>query len=91
MMSSSSPIDLSLCYWNANGLLRRNVELRIFIEKHSPDIFLIKETHLRPSPTFNIANSPAIEMIESPADRRWNSDFSKKFSQALLSPHTLHD
>ncbi|GFV83592.1 probable RNA-directed DNA polymerase from transposon X-element [Trichonephila clavipes] len=42
--------------WNANGLLRRNAELRIFIEKHSPDIFLIQETHLRPSHTFNIAN-----------------------------------
>ncbi|GFV57873.1 probable RNA-directed DNA polymerase from transposon X-element [Trichonephila clavipes] len=55
-MYSSSPIGLSLCSWNANGLLRRNAELRIFIEKHSPDIFLIQETHLRPSHTFNIAN-----------------------------------
>ncbi|GFX02804.1 putative RNA-directed DNA polymerase from transposon X-element [Trichonephila clavipes] len=55
-MNSSSPIGLSLCSWNANGLLRRNAELRIFIEKHSPDIFLIQETHLRPSHNFNIAN-----------------------------------
>ncbi|GFX91422.1 probable RNA-directed DNA polymerase from transposon X-element [Trichonephila clavipes] len=55
-MYSSSPIGLSLCSWNANGLLRRNAELRIFIEKHSPDIFLIQETHLRPSHNFNIAN-----------------------------------
>ncbi|GFT44166.1 putative RNA-directed DNA polymerase from transposon X-element [Trichonephila clavipes] len=51
-----SPIGLNLCSWNANGLLRRRVELRIFIEKHSPDIFLIQETHLRPSHTFTIAN-----------------------------------
>ncbi|GFW65495.1 probable RNA-directed DNA polymerase from transposon X-element [Trichonephila clavipes] len=38
------------------GLLRKIAELRIFIEKHSPDIFLIQETHLRPSHNFNIAN-----------------------------------
>ncbi|GFX13814.1 probable RNA-directed DNA polymerase from transposon X-element [Trichonephila clavipes] len=56
IMYNSSPMGLSLCSWNANGLLRRNAELRIFIEKHSPDIFLIQETHLRPSHTFNIAN-----------------------------------
>ncbi|GFX83855.1 putative RNA-directed DNA polymerase from transposon X-element [Trichonephila clavipes] len=55
-MCSSSPIGLSLCSWNANGLLRRNAELRILIEKHSPDIFLIQETHLRPSHSCNIAN-----------------------------------
>ncbi|GFX26794.1 probable RNA-directed DNA polymerase from transposon X-element [Trichonephila clavipes] len=55
-MYSSSPIDLSLCSWNANGLLRKYAELRIFIEKHSPDILLIQETHLRPSDNLNIAN-----------------------------------
>ncbi|GFW47783.1 putative RNA-directed DNA polymerase from transposon X-element [Trichonephila clavipes] len=55
-MYSSSPIGLSLCSWNAKRLLRRNAELRIFIEKHSPDILLIQETHLRPSHNFNIAN-----------------------------------
>ncbi|GFW41201.1 putative RNA-directed DNA polymerase from transposon X-element [Trichonephila clavipes] len=55
-MSRSLPIGLSLCSWNANGLLKRRIELRIFIEKHSPDIILIQETHLRPSHSFNIAN-----------------------------------
>ncbi|GFS78361.1 probable RNA-directed DNA polymerase from transposon X-element [Trichonephila clavipes] len=55
-MYSSSPIGLSLCSWNANGLLRKIAELRIFIEKHSPDIVLIQVTHLRPSHNFNIAN-----------------------------------
>ncbi|GFX64134.1 hypothetical protein TNCV_2090321 [Trichonephila clavipes] len=55
-MSRSSPIGLSLCSWNANGLLKRRIEFRIFIEKHSPDIILIQETHLRPSHSFNIAN-----------------------------------
>ncbi|GFX18800.1 hypothetical protein TNCV_4143211 [Trichonephila clavipes] len=55
-MSRSSPISLSLCSWNANELLKRRIELRIFIEKHSPDIILIQETHLRPSHSFNIAN-----------------------------------
>ncbi|GFX60538.1 hypothetical protein TNCV_276141 [Trichonephila clavipes] len=37
-------------------LTKKIAELRIFIEKHSPDIFLIQETHLRPSHNFNIAN-----------------------------------
>ncbi|GFS82414.1 probable RNA-directed DNA polymerase from transposon X-element [Trichonephila clavipes] len=55
-MSRSSPIGLSLCSWNANGLLKRRIELRIFIEKHCPDIILIQETHLRLSHSFNIAN-----------------------------------
>ncbi|GFW56181.1 nucleic-acid-binding protein from transposon X-element [Trichonephila clavipes] len=55
-IACSSPIGLSLCSWNANGLLRKYAELRIFIEKHSPDILLIQETHLRPSHNFNIAN-----------------------------------
>ncbi|GFT94511.1 nucleic-acid-binding protein from transposon X-element [Trichonephila clavipes] len=55
-MYSSSPIGLSLCSWNASGLLRKYAQLRIFIEKHSPDIILIQETHLRPSHNLNIAN-----------------------------------
>ncbi|GFV58273.1 putative RNA-directed DNA polymerase from transposon X-element [Trichonephila clavipes] len=51
-----SPIGLSLCSWNANGLLGKITELKIFIEKHSPDLILIQETHLRPSHNINIAN-----------------------------------
>ncbi|GFW98629.1 hypothetical protein TNCV_2758081 [Trichonephila clavipes] len=38
------PIGLSLCSWNANGLLRRRAEMLIFIEEHSSDLFLFEET-----------------------------------------------
>ncbi|GFW38246.1 probable RNA-directed DNA polymerase from transposon BS [Trichonephila clavipes] len=55
-MISKSPIGLSLCSWNANGLLGKLAELKIFIEKYSPDLLLIQETHLRPSHNINIAN-----------------------------------
>ncbi|GFW56140.1 probable RNA-directed DNA polymerase from transposon X-element [Trichonephila clavipes] len=55
-MINKSPIGLSLCSWNANGLLGKITELKIFIEKHSPDLILIQETHLRPSHNINIAN-----------------------------------
>ncbi|GFX84177.1 putative RNA-directed DNA polymerase from transposon X-element [Trichonephila clavipes] len=70
-----SPIGLNLCSWNANGLLRRRVELRIFIEKHSPDIFLIQETHLRSSHTFTIANYTCYrnDRITNANGRRRNS------------------
>ncbi|GFX36391.1 probable RNA-directed DNA polymerase from transposon X-element [Trichonephila clavipes] len=56
LMISKSPIGLSLCSWNANGLLGKITELKIFTEKHSPDLILIQETHLRPSHNINIAN-----------------------------------
>ncbi|GFU76158.1 hypothetical protein TNCV_3036901 [Trichonephila clavipes] len=61
-----SPIGLNLCSWNANGLLRRRVELRIFIEKRTLPIFsLIQETHLRPSHTFAWQITLATEMMGS--------------------------
>ncbi|GFT51380.1 probable RNA-directed DNA polymerase from transposon X-element [Trichonephila clavipes] len=50
------PIGLSLCSWNANGILSKITELKNFIEQHSPDLILIQETHLRPSHNINIAN-----------------------------------
>ncbi|GFW30711.1 probable RNA-directed DNA polymerase from transposon X-element [Trichonephila clavipes] len=55
-MISKSPIGLSLCSWNPNGILSKITELKIFIEQHSPDLILIQETHLRPSHNINIAN-----------------------------------
>ncbi|GFW55108.1 probable RNA-directed DNA polymerase from transposon X-element [Trichonephila clavipes] len=47
---------LSLCSWNANGIKNKLFELKIFVEKHCPDIILIQETHLRPSQHINICN-----------------------------------
>ncbi|GFV55057.1 uncharacterized protein TNCV_3377311 [Trichonephila clavipes] len=40
----------------ADGVRSRIVEMRDFIDKHSPDLFLIQETHLRPEYSFNIPN-----------------------------------
>ncbi|GFT16615.1 RNA-directed DNA polymerase from mobile element jockey [Trichonephila clavipes] len=47
---------LSLCSWNANGLLSKISEFRLFVEKYDPDILLIQETRLRPTLTININN-----------------------------------
>ncbi|GFX89673.1 probable RNA-directed DNA polymerase from transposon X-element [Trichonephila clavipes] len=47
---------LSLCSWNANGLLSKISEFRLFVEKYDPDILLIQETRLRPTLNININN-----------------------------------
>ncbi|GFW28579.1 probable RNA-directed DNA polymerase from transposon X-element [Trichonephila clavipes] len=47
---------LRITSWNANGVKSRIVELRDFIDKHSPDIVLIQETHLGPGDTLHIPN-----------------------------------
>ncbi|GFV19637.1 probable RNA-directed DNA polymerase from transposon X-element [Trichonephila clavipes] len=47
---------LPIFSWNANRVGSRIVEIRDFIDKHSPDIFLIQETHLRPEHSFKIPN-----------------------------------
>ncbi|GFW61862.1 RNA-directed DNA polymerase from mobile element jockey [Trichonephila clavipes] len=82
-MNSSSPIGLSLCSWNANGLLRKYAELRIFIEKHSPDILLIQETHLRPSHNFNIANYTCHRN-----DRISEGARTAEFTDAVIETHS---
>ncbi|GFS68235.1 putative RNA-directed DNA polymerase from transposon X-element [Trichonephila clavipes] len=53
---SNSLFGLSIFSWNADGVRSRIVEMRDFIDKHSPDLFLIQETHLRPEYSFNIPN-----------------------------------
>ncbi|GFV40267.1 RNA-directed DNA polymerase from mobile element jockey [Trichonephila clavipes] len=55
-MISHKSIGLKLCSWNANGILNKISEFKIFIEKHSPDLALIQETHLRPHHNINIPN-----------------------------------
>ncbi|GFV94215.1 probable RNA-directed DNA polymerase from transposon X-element [Trichonephila clavipes] len=47
---------LSLCSWNANGLLSKIFEFNLFVEKYDPDILLLQETHLRPTHNTNIKN-----------------------------------
>ncbi|GFT98000.1 RNA-directed DNA polymerase from mobile element jockey [Trichonephila clavipes] len=45
-----------LASWNANGIKSRIVEVRDFIDKHHPDVFLIQESHLGPGDTIHIPN-----------------------------------
>ncbi|GFX55702.1 hypothetical protein TNCV_3427731 [Trichonephila clavipes] len=87
-MYSSSPIGLSMCSWNANGLLRRNAELRIFIEKHSPDILLIQETHLRPSHNFNIANYTCHRNDRITDGSRTAEHKISEFTEAVIETHS---
>ncbi|GFV05263.1 RNA-directed DNA polymerase from mobile element jockey [Trichonephila clavipes] len=54
-MISHKTIGLKLCSWNANGILNKISEFKIFVEKYSPDL-LIQETHLRPHHNINIPN-----------------------------------
>ncbi|GFT50874.1 putative RNA-directed DNA polymerase from transposon BS [Trichonephila clavipes] len=45
-----------LASWNANGIKSRIVEVRDFIDKHHPDVFLIQESHLGPGDNIHIPN-----------------------------------
>ncbi|GFW46069.1 probable RNA-directed DNA polymerase from transposon X-element [Trichonephila clavipes] len=78
-MISKSPIGLSLCSWNANGILSKLTELKVFIEQHSPDLILIQETHLRPSHNINIANYTCYRN-----DRPTSSDNNRAFGGTLI-------
>ncbi|GFV45676.1 probable RNA-directed DNA polymerase from transposon X-element [Trichonephila clavipes] len=49
-------IGLSLCSWNANGILAKINEFKLFVEKYSPDLILVQETKLRPIHNIRIAN-----------------------------------
>ncbi|GFT57085.1 probable RNA-directed DNA polymerase from transposon X-element [Trichonephila clavipes] len=42
--------------WNANGIKSRIVEVRDFIDKHHPDVFLIQESHLGPGDSIHFPN-----------------------------------
>ncbi|GFY77105.1 putative RNA-directed DNA polymerase from transposon X-element [Trichonephila inaurata madagascariensis] len=53
---SNSLFGLTIFSWNADGVRSRIVEIRDFIDKHSPDLMLIQETHQRPEYSFNIPN-----------------------------------
>ncbi|GFX62035.1 hypothetical protein TNCV_1358951 [Trichonephila clavipes] len=62
-MISLKTIGLKLCSWNANGILNKISEFKIFVKKYSPDLLLIQETHLRPHHTINIQTTTATETI----------------------------
>ncbi|GFW08266.1 putative RNA-directed DNA polymerase from transposon X-element [Trichonephila clavipes] len=56
MMIRHNLIGLNLCSWNANGILNKNMEFKIFVEKYCPDLILMQETHLRSKHNINIPN-----------------------------------
>lgn len=47
---------LKLAYWNATSVINKKVEIRAFLESHKIDVFLLQETFLKPTHTFNIPN-----------------------------------
>ncbi|GFQ98496.1 hypothetical protein TNCT_263661 [Trichonephila clavata] len=47
---------LRIASWNANGVSSHKIELQDLINKHSLDIILIQERHLRPGVNFKIPN-----------------------------------
>ncbi|GFW24624.1 probable RNA-directed DNA polymerase from transposon X-element [Trichonephila clavipes] len=51
-----SRFGLRIAAWNANGVRSRILEVRDFINKHSLDILLIQETHLRPGVSIRVPN-----------------------------------
>ncbi|GFW38917.1 probable RNA-directed DNA polymerase from transposon X-element [Trichonephila clavipes] len=51
-----SHFGLRIAARNANGVRSRIIELRDFINKHSLDIILIQETHLRPGVSIRVPN-----------------------------------
>ncbi|GFY77427.1 hypothetical protein TNIN_141661 [Trichonephila inaurata madagascariensis] len=58
---------LSIFSWNADGVRSRIVEIRDFVDKHSPDILLLQETHLRPEHSFKIPNYICLDRQDHPA------------------------
>ncbi|GFU22670.1 putative RNA-directed DNA polymerase from transposon BS [Trichonephila clavipes] len=56
MKIEECPAFNDIAAWNANGVRLRIVELRDFINKHSLDIILIQETHLRPGVSIRVPN-----------------------------------
>ncbi|GBO34481.1 hypothetical protein AVEN_6185-1 [Araneus ventricosus] len=48
--------SLTIVFWNAHGVRNRSADILNFLEEHSPDIFLIQETKLRPEINFSIPN-----------------------------------
>ncbi|GFY36809.1 putative RNA-directed DNA polymerase from transposon X-element [Trichonephila clavipes] len=55
-MNSRLMVDLSLCSWNANGILNKIYDFKLFVEKYSPGVILVQETQLRPKHSININN-----------------------------------
>ena len=56
MPHTRTPNPLRVCFWNANGILNKILELDDFIAQHEIDIILISETHLRPANNFKRPN-----------------------------------
>lgn len=60
--------DLSVVFWNANGIRRQREELLPFLRQHHVDVLLVSETHLSPARAFTLPGF-AISRTDR-ADRR---------------------
>lgn len=45
---------LKICYWNANGVDRRKLEIQQFVDQNEIDVLLVNETHLTDKNNFKI-------------------------------------
>lgn len=57
--------DLTFCNFNAEGVMKRKIELCDFLTRHKVDILFLTETHLRTTQNFRIRN-----MVGYRTDRR---------------------
>ena len=48
--------EITISYWNANGVLNKKIELENYLRKKDVDLMIIVETFLKPGQRFNIAN-----------------------------------
>lgn len=45
---------LKICYWNANGIAQRKLEIQQFMDQNQIDVLLVNETHLTDKNNFKI-------------------------------------
>ncbi|GFW72667.1 probable RNA-directed DNA polymerase from transposon X-element [Trichonephila clavipes] len=68
---NNSFFGISIFSWNVDGVRSRIVEIRDFIDKHSPDLLLIQETHLRLEYSFSIPNYICYRNDRTNSARGW--------------------
>ncbi|GFV94754.1 hypothetical protein TNCV_3864771 [Trichonephila clavipes] len=91
---------LSLCSWNANGIINKISEFRLFVEKYGPDIILIQETQEKISKftdavrsTHNLSSKPIANKHHSYTPQhikdliRHKNRARKQFQRALNPLH----
>ncbi|GFQ79528.1 hypothetical protein TNCT_33071 [Trichonephila clavata] len=78
---------LRIASWNANGVSSRKIELQDFINKHSLDIILIQETHLRPGVNFKSPNFTTFRNDRTPIPTHPSSGTAILIKSSLKHHH----